>query len=76
MNCPYCDFKIEKLLASGPIPEVAPLICEFCGEIGILFRGVLMKATPEELEAIKQSPAYRDYLKPAQELIQKGVRPQ
>jgi len=74
VTCPYCDYKFQFLAMSVPeIPSIAPCICEFCGQIGLLENGVLRQITAAELEEIKLSPAWENYLKPAQDLINKGV---
>lgn len=74
MTCPYCDYKFQFLAVTASfIPDVAPSLCEFCGQIGLFENGEVRKVTPAELEEIKKSSAWEDYLKPAQELINKGV---
>jgi len=58
MTCPYCGFRFQVLAANGPIPEVAPLVCERCLEIGLLIKGQLRTITDEELAAVKRSPSW------------------
>lgn len=57
------------------IPEVAPLICESCGAISLLVEMVPRKPTPDELTAIKASPAWRDVLEPVSRLIRDSKAP-
>jgi len=69
VNCPWCDFKFRILCANAAeIPDIAPVLCEDCGEISLLIRGEIQKATPEELEQIKTSPAW-NLLGPVQAFI-------
>jgi hypothetical protein len=76
MNCPWCAFRFRVLAANADrIPEVAPLICESCGAISLLVDMVPRKPTPEELTAIKASPAWREVLEPVSRLIRDSKAP-
>lgn len=69
-RCPHCGFLFKILAVSGgEIPDLAPVICEDCGEISLLQDGVIRKVTASELEVIKQSPAYLEVLKPVEDLV-------
>lgn len=71
MNCPYCDYYFKVLAANGDVTKdtVAPIVCESCGEIGLLDGGVTRTITLQELGWIKESPAYRDMILPVQQRI-------
>lgn len=66
MNCPNCDFRFKNLLVNADeVPDVAPLLCEDCLKVSILVHGQVRKATPEEMSAIMESPAWREMIEPA-----------
>lgn len=69
MNCPYCGFNF-KILASSEryMPTVAPIVCEGCGEVGLLVNREVRKLRTGELEQIKQSPSW-DFISKAQKMI-------
>lgn len=77
MNCPYCQFTFKLLAVSGAegVPDVAPLICENCARISLLVNGEVRRTTPEELEQIKKSPAWRNVLEPVARLIRDTKAP-
>lgn len=51
------------------MPDVAPLICECCAEVGLLYYGVVRKVDTDELQAIKSSPSWKGFIQPAKEAI-------
>ena len=70
MNCPFCGFGFRVLMANAAeIPDIAPIVCEDCGEVALLVDGKPRKMTQPEMAAIKQSEAWRTMIAPAQELI-------
>lgn len=74
MNCPHCDFEFRVFLANGRnIPDLAPAICEGCGEISLIESGQIRKVTPIEMDALRQSPAYRKFILPAQKVIREHI---
>lgn len=77
MNCPHCNYPFRTLAVanSEEVPELAPIICEGCAAISLLVGGVVRKATPDELRAIQESPAYREILAPVADLIRGSVAP-
>lgn len=71
MNCPLCGFKFAKMMAASMESKaidlrgaVAPVLCESCLGVSLLYEGRLLKLTDEELEAVKDSPAYKDIVEP------------
>ena len=76
MNCPYCNFKFNKLLLAGAkeTPDMAPALCEKCGQISLIESGKIRKVLDVEMEALKQSYAYRMILKPIPDLIARTNR--
>lgn len=76
-RCPHCGFWFKAFAANADsIPAVAAIVCESCGEVGLMEKTQtgqreVRKLTAGELEAVKQSPAWKDFLEPALELIQK-----
>lgn len=73
LHCPYCDFWFKALAANArKIPPLAPIVCESCAEVGLLENGVARKLAPGELEQLKQSPAWKDFIEPALEIINKA----
>src|SRR4249920_4210328 len=78
MNCPLCGFgfKLFAVANAETLPELAPLICESCADISLLIDGrEIRKCTPEELTAIKASPAWREVLEPVAKLIRDTKAP-
>lgn len=77
MNCPHCNFPFRAFAVANAdeMPSLAPIICEGCAAISLLVNGTVRKATPEELRAIQQSPAYREVLAPVADLIRGSVAP-
>lgn len=75
MNCPYCDFhfKVFAVNSATEIPEVAPLVCEGCTKVSILKDGQLYTLTPEQLEIVKQSPAW-EFIEKAQAIIRRNIK--
>lgn len=73
MNCPYCDFRFKVLAMNTralALPDVAPLVCEKCGEVSLLIDGrPPRKVTVGELSALKESPAWREMIAPVKKLI-------
>lgn len=70
-NCAYCGFRFGAFAVNADeIPPLAPLLCESCGEIGMLENGVPRKLADGELEELKQSPAWTEFLAPALRLIE------
>jgi len=70
MNCPRCGFKFSVLAVNADeLPEFAPLLCEGCGQVSLLERGIPRVPAPSEIRAIKTSPAWRDFLEPVARLI-------
>ena len=73
MHCPYCGFRFKTLAANAShIPSLAPIVCESCAEVGLLDNGLPRKLAPGELEELKQSPAWRDFIEPALEVIKQA----
>lgn len=75
--CPYCGFKFGAFAVNADdIPDIAPIVCESCGEVGMLEDRVTRKLADGELEALKDSPAWKDFLEPAIAIIkrEKGKR--
>lgn len=74
MNCPYCAFPFKAFTVNAAeIPDVAPLVCEGCAEVSLLIDRVPYRTTPEQLAALKQSPAWRDMIAPAQQIIRRNL---
>lgn len=73
MKCPHCDFKFGALAANvAVLPEIAPLVCEMCAGVALLLDGKeVRKPTGEELDALKQSPAWASLIGPAIAVIQR-----
>jgi hypothetical protein len=74
MNCPYCDFKFKTLIinmADIPRNVVAPVLCEDCARVSLLIDGGLRKLQDGELETIKGTQAWKDFLEPVQRLLQR-----
>lgn len=76
--CPYCHFRFRKLAVNDrQLPDLAPIVCESCAQVGLYERrpddrrGETRKLTPEELEQVKQSPAWKEFIEPALEIIEK-----
>lgn len=68
MNCPYCNSHFKNFIVNAKtLPTLAPVLCEKCTKISILDNGQIRAASNDELDAIKQSPAFRDMLKPVQD---------
>lgn len=75
MNCPYCDFKFEKLMVnSSELPTMAPTFCERCCQISLVEDGSIRGINSEELEEVKRSPAYEQFIRPALEFIKRQKR--
>lgn len=80
MNCPYCDFHFKAIMS--PVEkaallkeEIIPSICERCANISVFIRaegGQPQRLTPEQIEILKTSPAWKQFLKPALDIIVKG----
>jgi hypothetical protein len=72
MHCPYCGFWFKAFASNArKIPALAPIVCESCAEVGLLENGIPRKLAPDELESLKQSPAWKDFIEPALEIINK-----
>jgi hypothetical protein len=74
MNCPYCNFNFNKVLSSVSkkelqAEELIPVLCEHCADISLIEKGIIRKIDKMELEAIKESPIYKEFLEP----IRKGI---
>ena len=70
MDCPYCGFHFKAFLANAAaIPELAPLVCEDCGEVSLLISGIPRRMTSEELVEVRKSPAWAEVIGPAREVI-------
>lgn len=75
MNCPYCNFRFKLLMANSPdIPRIAPAVCSDCGEVGLIINGQIRKATELEMDALKESPAWREVIGPARDIIAANKR--
>jgi hypothetical protein len=76
MNCPHCDFHfgVFAIAGSNEIPEMAPIVCESCEEVSLYESGTVRKLTSRELEFVKQSPAYRDVIAPAIDIIRRAKK--
>lgn len=74
MNCPYCNYKIERLVSDGPvIPEIAPMLCGECVQVSLLIDGSeLRKPTDEELAALKSSLCWTEMVEPMREGIRQA----
>lgn len=74
MNCPYCTFPFKAFLSNASeIPDMAPLVCEGCGEVSLLIDRKPYRMTAEQLAAVKQSPAWREVIAPAQQIIRQNL---
>jgi hypothetical protein len=71
MNCPRCKFHFGAFATMGleegeAIPDLAPVVCEGCGTILVIYRlnsrakYTIWEATEEQLVHIRRSPAWRD----------------
>lgn len=71
MTCPYCGFRFRVLLANEAIPAdvVAPIVCESCAEVGLLENGTPRRLVDGERAALRESPAWKDFIEPALEVI-------
>lgn len=72
MNCPYCGFHFKAFVANAGkdrIPDMVPIVCESCAEVGLVERGKPRKLTADELEQLKESPAWKDFIEPALAII-------
>lgn len=70
--CPYCGFVFRAFAANADaLPSLAPIVCESCAEVAMLENGVASKLAPGDLEALKESPAWKNFLGPALEMIRK-----
>jgi len=74
LRCPFCDLQFGALLLNAAsIPDIAPLVCEGCGQVALLIDGQPYQTTPEQLTAFKQSPAWREVIAPAQQIIRQNL---
>lgn len=72
MNCPYCGFRFKAFAVNdAKLPAFAPLVCESCAEVGLLDNGTTRTLSPGELADLKRSPAWKDFIEPALEIINK-----
>jgi hypothetical protein len=72
MNCPHCNFRFRVLMANAAsIPDIAAIICEDCAEVSLIVCGSVRKCSADEMEALRDSPAWRNVIGPAQELIKR-----
>lgn len=70
MTCPYCGFQFRAFAVNNTdIPVFAPIACESCAEVGLLENGITRKLEPSELKQLKLSPAWRNFIVPALEII-------
>lgn len=70
LNCPYCGFRFKVLLVNADnLPDIAPIVCESCAEVGLVTDGRTERITLSQLEWLKQSPAWRDVIEPALKII-------
>lgn len=80
MRCPSCGFNHKQMAANvediADIPELAPFLCGECLELGVFFQGQVIKPSPEQLAAVKSSPAYKEFLQPTLDAIKKDKRRQ
>lgn len=75
-QCPHCGF-VPKVLAvnDAELPELSGYICESCASVSLFTREGIRKLTPDELRAIKNSPAWDAVLGPVRELILSSFAP-
>lgn len=70
MNCPHCNFEFKRFAVNGDkFPDVAPIVCESCCEVSLVENGSIRVLTPDELVAIKASPAWADFIAPMLEVL-------
>ena len=67
LQCPHCAFEFKKLVIAGDeapskMPDLAPILCENCAEISLMVRGEIREMPPRELEALRQSPVWGEWL--------------
>jgi hypothetical protein len=73
-RCPYCGFRFGAFAVNADeIPSLAPIVCESCGRVGLLEDGRTRKLAEGELEALKESPAWKEFLEPAVEIIEREM---
>lgn len=75
MNCPYCNFKFQALLADAVvIPETAPVLCSGCGEVSLIVHGEIRKPTADELYKLKSSPNWIEMIEPMQHYVRQAKK--
>jgi hypothetical protein len=76
LTCPNCGFVFKALaFNAAELPDLAPVICESCAGLSILFEGAIRKPSTAETRAIMASPAWRNVLKPVRDLILSSFAP-
>jgi hypothetical protein len=68
-TCPHCKLRHDSIVVNSrdPIPDYTPFFCGHCGALSLLVGGKIIPATDEEVEQIKKSPAYANFLKLAED---------
>lgn len=51
-------------------PDLAPIVCESCGQVGMLESRVARKLADGELEQLKLAPVWKEFIGPALEIIE------
>jgi len=77
VRCPYCGFRFGAFAVNADeFPALAPIVCESCGQVGLLENRVARKLADGELEQLKLAPVWKEFLEPALEIIEreKGKR--
>ena len=76
MNCPICGFKFDLLAVNADeIPDLSAMLCSECGSLFVQEQGQPRAATPSEILAIKESPAWKEFLEPLRDLLLKVQPP-
>jgi hypothetical protein len=72
VKCPYCGFRFKAFAVNADeIPSLAPIVCESCAQVGLLENRVPRRLAAGELEELKQSPAWKDFIEPALAIIER-----
>lgn len=73
MNCPYCEHEFKLFIGNTKVmPDIAPCVCEKCGNISMYDGGVLYRLNSEQIEHLKQAPLWKEFIEPALAAVKKG----
>lgn len=65
--CPYCKLTFSLLVVNQATAACrGPIVCQNCGDISFLECGTVRLLSPCELDQVKRSPAWHNFLEPMQ----------